>query len=486
MESQAVTINPHMFRAYDIRGLAGSDLTLEVAELIGRAWGTWLRRHGGTTMVLGRDLRPSSPGLRDGFVAGANAAGCDVTDIGYATSPLMYFATIDHGVTGGVNITASHNPVEYNGIKMVTEGALPLSEQEILEVRDLAMVRDFESGSGHIEEWDPKQRYYNKIASVISLARPMKVVADTGNGVAGLFVPEMLRRLGCEVTELYTEPDSTFPNHLPDPEKEENMRDLMALVPKAGAEVGLAWDGDGDRLGVCDERGHRYEADFINILMARDLLSRHPGATILLDLKSSMNVLEDIRKHGGNPVLWKTGHSFMKRKMREDNILLGGELSGHLFVAEDYYPIDDALFAASRLLSILSRADKPLSQQFEGLPELFATPLIQLRCPDDQKFGVVDAMRRGLVAKYPIIDIDGARADFGHGWALIRASNTSPALTVRCESRTPEGLEQIKTEMHGLLAKHPSVDLREWPAEVVPPASGKRAGSAAGDLELPR
>ncbi len=319
MTPGSVSINLTMFRAYDIRGLAGSDLTPEVVELIGRGWGTWLRRHGGTTMVLGRDLRPSSPGLRDGFVAGVTAAGCDVTDIGYATSPLMYFATIARGTSGGAIITASHNPVEYNGIKMVGEAALPLSEAEILEVRDLAQARDFESGNGRVVEWDARETYFDKITSTIKLARPMKVVADTGNGVAGLFVPECLRRLGCDVTELYTEPDSTFPNHLPDPEKEENMRDLMALVPKVGADVGLAWDGDGDRLGVCDERGHRHEADYINILLARDLLSRNPGATILLDVKSSINVLEDIREHGGTPMLWKTGHSHMKRKMREED-----------------------------------------------------------------------------------------------------------------------------------------------------------------------
>ena len=486
MENGSPTINQHMFRAYDIRGLAGSDLSPEIAELIGRGWGTWLRRRGGSTMILGRDLRPSSPGLRDGFVAGATAAGCSVTDIGYATSPLMYFATIHRETAGGVNITASHNPVEYNGIKMVAEAALPLSEAEILEVRDLATKRDFEVGSGHVREWNPTGPYYDKIASAISLSRPMKVVADTGNGVAGLFVPEMLRRLGSDVTELYTEPDSRFPNHLPDPEKEENMRDLMALVPKVGAEVGLAWDGDGDRLGVCDERGHRFEADFINILFARDLLSRHPGATVLLDVKSSINVLEDIRKHGGNPVLWKTGHSHMKRKMRQDDIMLGGELSGHHFVGEGFYPIDDALFAAARLLEILSRSDRTLSEHFEGLPELFATPLIQLHCLDDEKFGVVSAMRDALSAKYPVVDIDGARADFGDGWALVRASNTSPALTVRCEARESERLDHIKREMFELLSRHPSVDLSEWPVAHVAPERAGRAGSAAGDVELPR
>jgi phosphomannomutase/phosphoglucomutase len=465
VETSQTMINTHMFRAYDIRGLADSDLTPEVAELIGRGWGTWLRRHGGSTTVVGRDLRPSSPGLRDGFVAGVNAAGVDVTDIGYASSPLMYFATIDRGTSGGANITASHNPVEYNGIKMVSQAALPLSEEEIMEVRDLAVGRDFEVGSGHVEEWDPRELYYDRIKAAITLARPMKVVVDTGNGVAGLFVPEMLRRLGCEVVELYTEPDSRFPNHLPDPEKEENMRDLMALVPKVGAEVGLAWDGDGDRLGVCDERGHRWEADYVNILLARDLLTRHRGATILLDVKSSINVLQDIEQHGGTPMLWKTGHSFMKRKMREERLLLGGELSGHHYVAEDWYPVDDALFAAARVLNILSRSDRPLSQQFVGLPELFATELIQLHCPDNEKFGVVSAVRDELAASHPVNDIDGARAEFDDGWALIRASNTSPALTVRCEARTADGLEQIKREMYEALAKHPSVDLSDWPAD---------------------
>ncbi|MFN8522088.1 MAG: phosphomannomutase/phosphoglucomutase [Chloroflexota bacterium] len=465
MDSSRPSINPLMFRAYDIRGLAGSDLTPEIARAIGQAWGTWLRRRGGTTMIVGRDMRPSSPGLRDGFIEGSRAAGCDVTDIGYATSPLMYFSTIDRGVDGGVNITASHNPVEYNGIKMVTDGALPLSEEEIREVRDLALRGDFEVGSGHLSEWNPVERYYERITSVVSLARPMKVVVDTGNGVAGLFVPELLRRLGCEVVELYTEPDSSFPNHLPDPEKEENMRDLMALVPQVDAEVGLAWDGDGDRLGVCDHRGKRYEADYLNILMSRDLLTRHPGARVLLDVKSSLNVLRDIREHGGEPVLWKTGHSFMKRKMRQDGLLLGGELSGHLFVAEDYYPVDDALYASARLLSILSRSPRPLADQFHGLPQLFATELIQLRCPDEQKFQVVAALKASLESRYPVLDIDGARADFGDGWALVRCSNTSPALTVRCEATTATALERIMAEMHGLLAAQPSVDMSAWPAD---------------------
>ena len=414
-------------------------------------------------MVVGGDLRPHTPGLKSAFIEGALASGCDVTDIGDATSPLMYFATIHLQTSGGVNITASHNPVEYNGIKMVEKDALPISEADIHAVRDLSLAGDFERGAGTLSTWDPRPDYYAKIASLISVARPMKVVVDTGNGVAGLFVPEMMRRLGCEVVELYTEPDSTFPNHQPNPEEEENMLDLMALTPQVGAEVGFAWDGDGDRLGVCDENGKRWEADYINILLARDLLTRHPGATILLDVKSSINTLADVKAHGGDPQLGKTGHSFMKRRMKEEGILLGGELSGHIFLSENYYPLDDALMAAGRVLAILSRSDKPLSAQFSELPPLYATHLIQLHCPDDRKFQVVATLKEQLAAKYPVIDIDGARADFGDGWALVRNSNTSPALTVRCESTSPEGLAQISQEMYDLLAAQPSVDMSTWP-----------------------
>jgi phosphomannomutase/phosphoglucomutase len=272
-----------MFRAYDIRGLAaphGTDLTPEVTRVIGQAWGTWLRRRGGTSMVVGGDLRPHTPALKSAFIEGALASGCDVTDIGDATSPLMYFATIHRQTSGGVNITASHNPVEYNGIKMGEKDALPIAEEEIREVRDLALSGDLEAGSGTLTTWDARPAYYDKIASLVSLARPMKVVVDTGNGVAGLFAPEMLRRLGCEVVELYTEPDSTFPNHLPDPEDPANMADLMALVPKVGAEVGLAWDGDGDRLGVCDATGPRWQPHLTPPPPAPAPLTRPPGATI--------------------------------------------------------------------------------------------------------------------------------------------------------------------------------------------------------------
>ena len=346
MTDGAPTMNPHMFRAYDIRGLAepyGTDLTPAISRLIGQAWGTWLRRRdgvsvvGGASMVVGGDLRPHTPALKAAFVEGALATGCAVIDIGAATSPLMYFAVIDRKTSGGVNITASHNPVEYNGIKMVEREAFPIAEEEIAEVRDLAIARDFEQGRGALTSWDPTSVYYDTIAALVTLARPMKVVVDTGNGVAGLFVPTMLRRLGCDVVELYTDPDPTFPNHLPDPEKEENMRDLMALVPRVGAEVGLAWDGDGDRLGLCDERGYRWNADFVNILLARSVLKSRPGAEILIDVKSSMAVLNEITRCGGRPRLWRTGPPQLKREMYVHKQPFGAEFSGHVVVADGYY-----------------------------------------------------------------------------------------------------------------------------------------------------
>jgi phosphomannomutase/phosphoglucomutase len=480
MTDGAPTMNPHMFRAYDIRGLAepyGTDLTPAISRLIGRAWGTWLRRRSGSSvvggpsligdssvavnasMVVGGDMRPHTPALKGAFVEGALATGCDVIDIGEATSPLMYFAVIDRKTSGGVNITASHNPVEYNGIKMVEREAFPLAEEEIAEVRDLAIARDFEHGRGALSTWDPTPAYYDTVASLVTLARPMKVVVDTGNGVAGLFVPTMLRRLGCDVVELYTDPDPTFPNHLPDPEKEENMRDLMALVPRVGAEVGLAWDGDGDRLGLCDECGDRWNADFVNILLARSVLQTRPGAEILIDIKSSMAVLNEITRCGGRPRLWRTGPPQLKREMYVHKQPFGAEFSGHVVVADGYYPVDDALVGAAHVLAILSRTEMPLSRQFDDIPNYVSTNLAYFTCPDDQKFDIVDDVRNRLADRYPITDIDGVRADFGTGWGLVRASNTSPALTLRCEATSETEVERIIAELFAILRLHPSVDL---------------------------
>src|SRR2546428_5198948 len=328
-------VNPFIFRAYDVRGKVGSDLTPEVFELVGRAYGTLVKRRGGRVVALGMDNRTSSPALKEGFATGVLSTGLDVVDIGVNHTPLLYFATAHWKLGGGATVPGSHNPVSDNGVKMVHAGAAPLTEDEIQGLLATIRAGDFEQGRGTRTLRDPREEYFGAITSSVKLARPLKVMVDAGNGIAGSFAPELLRRLGCEVVELYCESDGTFPNHLPDPEMEENVRDLIARVLEVHADIGVAFDGDADRMGVVDERGRRHEADLVLALLARDLLQRHPGAKILFDVKSSQVLVDDIRAHGGQPVMWKTGHSHLKRKMREGGILLGGEVSRHLFFAGD-------------------------------------------------------------------------------------------------------------------------------------------------------
>src|SRR5262245_5970655 len=332
-------LNPHVFRAYDVRGLVGPDINADVFLQVGRAYATLIRRNGGRRIAVGQDNRISSGELKRGFIAGVRAAGVSVVDIGLSTTPILYFATAHWKLDGGANITGSHNPIEYNGVKMVHPGAAPLSEDEIQTLRAIAERGDYESGAGELTERSPRDDYFDTIAGMISPSRRLRVVVDAGNGVAGTFAPALLRRLGCEVVELFCESDGTFPNHLPDPEMEENVRDLIQKVQEVRADVGSAYDGDADRMGVVDERGRRHEADLILALLARDLLSRHPGAEVVFDVKCSQVLVDDVRKHGGQPVMWKTGHSHLKRKMRDDKILLGGEVSGHLFFGENWYGV---------------------------------------------------------------------------------------------------------------------------------------------------
>jgi len=318
------TLNPYIFRAYDVRGKVGRDITPPVFELVGRAYGTLVSRRGGRTVALGMDNRISSTELKAAFGAGVLSTGVDVVDIGVNHTPLLYFAAAHWGLDGGATVTGSHNPVSDNGVKMVHAGAAPLTEDEIQGLLASIRTGDFERGSGRSTARDPREDYLGAITGHVRLARRLKVVVDAGNGIAGAFAPELLRRLGCEVVELYCESDGSFPNHLPDPEMEENVRDLVAKVTEVGADVGLAYDGDADRVGIVDEKGRRHEADLLLAILARDLLVRHPGAKIIFDVKSSQVLVDDIRRHGGQPIMWKTGHSLLKRKMREDGILLGG------------------------------------------------------------------------------------------------------------------------------------------------------------------
>lgn len=456
-------LNPHIFRAYDVRGLVGTDITPEVFRQVGRAWATLVRRRGGRTVAVGRDNRQSSAALHAGLVAGVRAAGVDVVDVGEVTTPILYFATAHWGLDGGATATGSHNPVEYNGVKMVHAGAVPLTEDEIQALRTMVETGDLETGAGSLTARSPRAEYVAKIAETVRLARRLRVVADAGNGVAGLYGPEVLRRLGCEVVELHCESDGTFPHHLPDPEDPANVVDLQARVVEVGADLGVAWDGDADRVGIVDERGRRHEADLVLILLARDLLARHPGAKVVFDVKSSQLLVEDVKRHGGEPVMWKTGHSHLKRKMRAEGILLGGEVSGHMFFAEHWYGVDDGILAACKVLEILAKQAGPASRLFDAIPRLVATPELKAPCPDSEKFQVVEALARDLKARYETIDIDGARVLFpGGGWGLVRASNTNPYLTLRFEARTEAQIAEMKRVIYDALRRYPSVTL---PAE---------------------
>ena len=444
-------IDFEIFRAYDIRGKTATSLTPPVAEAIGRAFGSSVIDKGGREVALGMDNRKSSPGLRDAFAAGLMATGCDVVHLGLSTSPLMYFTVAHSGLDAGVNVTGSHNPPDENGLKLVGKGAIPIAGGEIMALGRAAAAGAFRSGSGASRSLDPKADYYSHIRSATDLKRTYKLVVDTGNAVGGLFAPQFLRDLGCEVIELFSELDDTFPNHLPDPQMPENMVDLQKKVRETGADLGIAFDGDADRIGVVDEKGERYDADYVVMVLARDVLERHPGGEVVLDTKASQALVDDITKHGGKPLLWKTGHSLIKLKMREDKAPLGGEASGHIFYQENYY-LDDALFAACKLMTYLSKTGKPLSEQFAGVPKWYATPEIRVACPDNVKGLVVQQVAGVLRAKYPALEIDGIRVTMPGGWAGIRQSNTGPNITLRFEADSPQRLTAIQHEIESILA----------------------------------
>jgi len=454
-------LNPFIFRAYDVRGKVGIDITPEVFEFVGRAYGTLVARTGGRTIALGMDNRTASPALKEAFAAGVLSTGVDVVDIGINHTPLLYFAAAHWKLDGGATVTGSHNPVSDNGVKMVHAGAAPLTEEEIQGLLSTIRADDFAPGAGSRTRRDPREEYFGAITARVTLARPLSVVVDAGNGIAGSFAPELLRRLGCRVTELYCESDGTFPNHLPDPEMEENVRDLVARVLEVGADDGIAYDGDADRMGVVDEQGRRHEADLILALLARDLLTRHPGAPIVFDVKSSQALVDDVRAHGGRPVMWKTGHSHLKRKMREDGILLGGEVSGHMFFGENWYGVDDGILASCKFLELCARSTLAVSAHFDTLPHLFNTPELKAPCPDERKFEVVAELAREFKGRYETIDIDGVRILSPRGWGLVRASNTNPYLTLRFEGQTPAVVDEMKQVVYAALRRFPCVTLPE-------------------------
>lgn len=460
----SIDINPSIFRAYDIRGEEDKDLTPQIATLIGKSYGTYIQeiKKNKSKISVGRDNRVSSEQLQEAFINGILSTGCDVINIGLSTSPMLYYSVIAWELTGGVNVTGSHNPLGYNGFKMIKEGPLPIAEEEIQQIREKITQENFVKGNGNRQEKTIQTEYFDFLKKEVKILRNLKVVVDAGNGVVGLYVPELLREIGCEVIELYCDLDGTFPNHLPDPEMEENMTDLIEEVIRHKADIGLAYDGDGDRLGFVDEKGRRYESEMILVLLARDFLERYEGERVLLDVKCSQQVFEDIKTHGGRPFFWKTGHSIIKKKMQEDNILLGGEVSGHMFFGESFHGFDDALLASCYLLQYISKSEKTLSEHFKDYQFLPSTPEIKVPCPDEEKFQVVHEVSDFFLSQYPdSLTIDGIRINFPDGWALVRASNTNPYLTIRIEGQSEHALEKIKRIVVEKLRKFPSVTIPE-------------------------
>ena len=440
-------MNTNIFREYDIRGVVGSDLTDETVYDLARAIGTFFVRRGARRVSLGRDARESSPVFRDLLAQGFNQSGLDVLDVGMVPTPVLYYTLFTQGVDAGVMITGSHNPPNENGFK-VCLGKSTIFGEEIAEIKEIALSRDYAAGDGKYEERDVLGEYHDTVAAGIKLGpRRIKVVVDGGNGMGGIVGVPLYRALGCDVVELFCEPDSRFPNHHPDPTVVENMRFAIDAVAEHNADLAIAFDGDGDRIGVVDEKGRLIWGDQLMIIFARSILAERPGSKFIAEVKCSQVLFDDIRSHGGEALMWKVGHSLIKAKMKEIGAQMAGEMSGHLFFADRFYGFDDASYAGARLLEILSNTEGPLSHLLADLPPTVYTPEIRFDCPDDKKFAVVRGLTEVFKRTHDVVDIDGARIKFPYGWALVRASNTQPVLVMRFEADTQEHLDEMRREV---------------------------------------
>lgn len=447
-------INPRIFRQYDIRGIWETDLTPELVELLGRGYASFLLKSINkerAKISIGRDARLHSPAIRDSLIKGITGSGVDVIDLGMCPTPLQYYTLHTLGIDGGVMITGSHNPPEFNGFKL-SVGKGTIFGDAIQDIRKIIDTGDFRTGNGMVEEYAVINDYINFVKNRFGPLSGIKVVVDAGNGTGGVVAPEIMRSLGAEVIELYCEPDGRFPNHHPDPTLEESLADLIAKVKEEKAHAGIGYDGDADRIGVVDEEGSVIWGDALMIIFSRDILKDHPGAKIIGEVKCSQTLYDDIAAHGGIPIMWKTGHSLIKEKMKKEEALLAGEMSGHLFFKHRYFGFDDAIYASLRLLEIVKKAGEPYSTKalLHDVPEVTATPEIRFDCPDDIKFKIVEKAQNAF-NEYESITIDGIRIKFDDGWALIRASNTQPVLVLRFESRTPERLNEIRSMVEGRL-----------------------------------
>jgi phosphomannomutase/phosphoglucomutase len=443
-------ISPTIFREYDIRGLVDQDLTADAVHAIGRGLGTMVREKGGRTVVVGRDCRLSGPRFAEAMIRGLVATGCEVLDLGVVPTPLTYFAanTIP-GVDGLCMITGSHNPPEYNGLK-VGLGKTTFYGEQLQELRRLVESGRFAEGEGRVRAHDVVTPYREYVQANVSMGpRKLKVVVDAGNGTGGVVANPLFRALGIEVVPLFEEMDGRFPNHHPDPTVEKNLEPLKAAVAAQRADLGIAYDGDADRVGAVDERGSVLWGDQLMILFSRALLAEVPGAAIVGEVKCSMTLYDDIARRGGRPIMWKAGHSLIKAKMKEEHAVLAGEMSGHIFFAHRWFGFDDAIYSSARLLELFSRSEGPLSAQLADVPRTYASPEIREDCPEEKKFEVVRRAQEWFAARYESITVDGVRVVFPDGWGLVRASNTQPLLVLRYEAKTPERLREIEALVGG-------------------------------------
>ena len=458
-------IEKSMFREYDIRGRVDKGLTEEAAELIGKGYGTFLLRRKVGEAVVGYDAREYSVRLKDAFLRGLISTGINVVEVGMVLSPILYFAQYHYKFKGGAMVTASHNPNGWGGFKLAYDYSTTLLPDDIKEMYQIIEKEDFIEGKGSIEtRTGIIEAYKNVVLSKVSIKRPLKVVVDAGNGTAGPIIPPILREAGCEVVEQFCDIDFTFPNHEPNPTLVESIKALGDRTKKEKAYIGLGYDGDGDRLGTVDENGSVVWPDRVLILLSRLVLKKYPGAKIVFDVKSSQALPEDVEAHGGIPVMWKTGHSYIKQKSQEIDAALGGERSGHIFFRKDYYSYDDALFASLKLLEYLSSQDKPFSEVIAGTPQYVSSPTWQVDCADDKKYKVVEKLTKEFKEEYGkdrVIEINGARVKFPDGWGLVRASSNIPVLTLGFEAKTEEGMKKIMEIFRKKMEKHPEIG-REW------------------------
>ena len=448
-------INPQVFRQYDIRGIVGQEIDEDSYYLIGKGFGTYLRRKGLKTIALGGDARLTTPKLMAALAKGALETGCDVLDVGIVATPVLYFSIWKLGTDGGAMVTASHNPSQYNGCKL-NLGLGSVYADELQNVLKIIRAGEFSSGEGvYSQHHEVNDAYIDYITANIKIERPVKLIVDAGNGMGGIYLPEILNRLGCEVIEMYCEPDGTFPNHHPDPTIEKNVADLARAVVAAEYELGIGLDGDADRIGVVDEKGKMLFGDQILNILARDYLSQNPGKTIIADVKCSKNLYDDIRKRGGIPIMYKTGHANIKMKMKEDGVEFAGEMSGHVFLADRYLGYDDAIYVSCRLVEIVAKTSAPVSTYLAEQHKMYNTPELHINCPDERKFDVVAKVCAEFKAEgYDVNDIDGARITFSDGWGLVRASNTTPVLVTRFEAESEARMNEIRDLVEGKIKKY--------------------------------